>query len=226
MDLTPAIHAVSWKQSWRIIPSRHPREDLFHRVAETKDRHAVTLLEEWTNPRFRQSDHDLKLLREGDRFPADCSVYVKAAFSHLSRSRFGDGTFPVYYTAASLDTAIAETRYHRAKFMFATQEPPMNLRMRVLVSRIDGSLHDLRSRLREYADIYSKTSYVASQRFAAARWQEGSQGVVYDSVRHEDGTCAAVFSPGVIRSCQPSGYLEYEWDGRRISAIFELRRRA
>jgi hypothetical protein len=43
-----------------------------------------------------------------------------------------------------VDTAIAETVYHREKFLAATREPPIDVPMRCYASGVHGTLHDIR----------------------------------------------------------------------------------
>jgi hypothetical protein len=51
----------------------------------------------------------------------------------------------------------------------------------------------------------------------------GSNGIVYDSVRHPGGECLALYKPRLIQNLRQGVHLRYVWDGERISRIYELR---
>ncbi len=58
-----------------------------------------------------------------------------AAFTQLNPEgdRFTNGTYGVFYAGRAFETAIAETRDHRTRFLQATSEPAQELDMRVPV---------------------------------------------------------------------------------------------
>ena len=145
-----------------------------------------------------------------------------AAFTHLSPegSRFSDGTFGVFYAAKDLDTAIAETRHHRERFMRATGQPRMELDMRVYLVDLVGNLHDLRDQNATYPLVYRPDNYAVSQNLARELHRTGSSGIAYDSVRHEGGECAAVFRPRLLSNCRQERHLCYVWDGRQIETVY------
>ncbi len=132
-----SVSLVIWLPCWRIIPSRFPPIDLFERVADPADLEAIVACETLTNDRIRDAVGELQLVPQQDRLSGRGTSHIMAAFTHLNPagSRFSDGTFGVFYAAYTLDTAIAETRYHREQFLRATSEPPLELDMRVLLAR-------------------------------------------------------------------------------------------
>jgi hypothetical protein len=217
-DKIPSLK-ILWRQSWRIIPTLYPNRRFLDRIGETKDAPVLLALEQKTNNRVRQEKNIVRYLRPQDHFPRRSSRFLTSPFSYLSDSRFGDGTYGVYYAARECETAIAETRYHREVFMRATHERPQLLRMLALVSRIEGKFHDLRHLRRRYPNAYDPNTYAASQKLAQPLWTDGSQGILYESVRRSGGECAAVFSPQTISHLRQERCLEYEWDGQRIATV-------
>lgn len=148
-----------------------------------------------------------------------------AAFTHLNPggSRFSDGTYGVLYAARELETAIAETRYHREQFMRATNEARMELDMRVYLVDVDASLHDIRGRQNEYQSAYHDTNYAGGQQLAANLRAAGSNGIAYSSLRRDGGECVAIFRPNVLSNARQERHLCYIWDGASITAIYEKR---
>lgn len=240
-----AVSRVIWKPSWRIVPSRFPpigvpfaehlsageaelrRETigLFDRVADPADLEAVFAVEAMTNDRLRDEAGVLSLVAPEDRISGPGSTAVMAAFTHLNPdgSRFSDGTWGVYYAGDRLETAIAETRHHRARFLAATNQPRIEIDMRVYVADIDADLLDLRGRAGEMPDVYDPADYGGGQRLARRLRDSGSAGIVYDSVRLAGAACVAVFRPKAIGPARQERHLCYVWDGKAIGQVYEKR---
>lgn len=200
--MTPPVARIDWKTCWRIIPSRFPPIQLFERVTEPDDLEAIFALESMTNPLLRDEVDTISLVPPEDRISGPGTSIIMAAFSHLNPagSRFTDRTFGVSYAAHDLETAIAETRYHRAHFMRATAQAHMELDMRVYVVDLEGDFHDIRGQKAAYPLVYHNDSYAAGQQLAKSLRKEGSNEVAYDSVRRDDGKCVTVFRP----PCSPT----------------------
>jgi hypothetical protein len=223
--VTIPLSPVAWRPCWRIIPSRYPPIDLYERVADAADLDAVFAIEAMTNPRLRDAVGDLALVQPEDRVSGPGTSAIMAAFTHLNPggSRFTDGTFGVFYTAHDLDTAVAETRHHRERFMRATRQARAELDMRVYLVDLVAMLHDLRGLREAYPLIYHPDDYGAGQHLAVTLRRESADGIVFDSVRLYGGHCAAVFRPRLLSNCRQERHLCYVWDGTAISKIYEKR---
>jgi hypothetical protein len=216
------VAQVTWLPCWRIIPSRFPPIQLFERVADPADLEAVLYLESLTNDRIRAEVGQLALVPLEDRVAGAGTSAIMAAFTHLNPdgSRFSDGTYGVYYAGNTLETAIAETRYHREVFMRATAEPRMELDMRVYLADLDAPLHDIRGMREALPAVYAPEDYRASQALGRRLREQRSWGIAYDSVRHEGGECVGIFRPPALRHCRQERHLCYVWDGERVSTIY------
>ena len=76
----------------------------------------------------------------------------------------------------------------------------------------------------ERAAILSPDSYAAGQSFARARRGDGSDGIVYPSVRHASGGCVAAFWPDVVGVPVQERHLQYEWNGAAMTRYFDYQR--
>jgi len=220
-----AVSEVRWQPCFRVISSRFPPIHLFERVAGAEDWEALYWLESLTNPRLRDDVGEIELVPREDRIFGPGASVIMAPFTHLNPegSRFADDTFGAFYAAASLDTSIAETRYHREIFLRATRERPLELDMRTYLCDVAASFHDIRGKRDRMPDIYDPDSYVASQKLARSLKLAGSNGVVFDSVRHSGGQCLAVYRPRLVLNCRQGTHLRYVWDGERITQVYALR---
>ena len=223
----PPVSQVRWHPCWRLVASRFPPTGLFDRVADPADLEAVYAVEALTNDRLRQEAGDLTLVPPEERIAGPGTTPIMAAFTHLNPlgSRFSDGSFGVYYAGWTLETAIAETRFHRERFLAATREPPLEIDLRAYASDLTAALHDLRGLRAACPGLYDPdpARYGAGQHLAARLRGAGSDGLVYQSVRDPGGECVAILRPRVLAPVRQGPHLCYVWDGARVTQVYEKR---
>ncbi|MBY0303613.1 MAG: RES family NAD+ phosphorylase [Sphingomonas sp.] len=214
---------LEWRPCFRIVPSRFPPVGLFDAVADPADLEAVFQIEAMTNDRLRDEVGDIALVPPEDRIVGPGTTPIMAAFTHLNPEgdRFTNGSYGVFYASLTIETAIAETRYHRVRFLAATDEPAQELDMRVYAVDLNAELHDIRGMRESHPAYYHASSYAMSQELAAQLRDDGSNGIAYLSVRHDCGECVAVFRPPLLSNCRQERHLCYVWDGRAIATIYE-----
>jgi len=220
-----AISHIQWQPCYRIVASRFPPISLFENVADPADLEAVFAIEAMTNDRLRQEAGELDLVPPEDRVSGLGSTPIMAAFTHLNPAgdRFTDGTYGVFYASRTIETAVAETRRSRTRFLMATGEPAQEFDMRVYAVDLDAQLHNIRPLRESELTIYDPDSYAASQILAAELRATGADGIAYQSVRHDGGECAAVFRPRLLSNCRQERHLCYVWDGTTIATVYEKR---
>jgi len=222
--VVPAVTRVRWRPCYRLVPTRFPPVGIYDRVADPADLEAVFAVENLTNPRLRQEAGEISLVPPEDRLAGPGTTPIMAAFTHLNPegSRFSDGSYGVYYTARSIDTAIAETRFRREQFLARTKEAPIEVDMRTYLADLNGDLHDIRGR-QDLPRVYDPDDYAAGQTLGRELRRTSSNGIAYDSVRHPGGQCAAVFRPPLLSNCIQGPHFCYVWDGSRITTVYEKR---
>lgn len=218
------LSEVRWQPCFRIISSRFPTINVFEEVADPADLEAVFAIESLTNERLREEAGDIRRVAPEDRVTGAGATFIMAAFTHVPPvgGRFTDGTFGAFYAARDRETALAESVHHREAFLRAMVSPPTEVEMRVLRAALVAELHDVRGK-DSYPDLYDQEDYSAPQELGKQLRQDGSMGLVYDSVRREGGECAAVYRPPALSSCRQAEHLGYVWDGERISLVYEKR---
>lgn len=216
---------IDWRPCYRIVPSRFPPVGLFDAVTDPDDLEAVFQIEAMTNDRLRDEVGDISLVPPEDRVSGPGATPIMAAFTRLNAegSRFSDGSYGVFYASKDLDTAVAETRHHRVRFLMATDEPAQELDMRIYAVDLRADFHDIRAMQTSHPVWYHPTSYAMSQEMARGLRENGSNGIAYSSVRHADGECVAVFRPRLLSNCRQERHLCYVWDGQSIAMIYEKR---
>jgi hypothetical protein len=220
------VSRVRWDAAIRIIPSRYPVVGIFDDVADPEDLEVVLALAAATNPRILDEAGELPLVRAADRISGPGTTPIMAAFTHTRPSRFSDGSYGVYYAAADEATAIAETAYHRGRFLRDAAFPDERLDMRVYTARITGRYDDVRA-VPATDTIYDPESYAASQAHAAPIYAADElDGVVAASVRRPGGQCVAAFRPRRVHDCEVVRHLEYRFADYALAAAIAIEERA
>lgn len=219
-----AIDRIGWRSHHRVVPSRYPPVDFFESYVDPDLLDAAYYVEGLTNDRLRAQAGRLELVPREDWLLGPGSSPVMAAFTHVGReSRFSDGSYGVYYAGSTIDTALAESRFHRERFLRYTREPPCLLTMRSYHGRIRRPLDDIRGRRFRALHDPEIVTWPRCQAFGARRRDARSWGLVYPSVRHRGGQCAAFLRPPAVGIPRQGRHYAFEWDGERIAVTFELR---
>jgi hypothetical protein len=210
------------------MASRYPPIALFERLtADPAVWDALFALEQLTNPRVRDEVGNIALVPADERVAGPGASYVMASFTHLNPkgSRFSDGSYGVYYAAAELETAIAETVFHFEQFARDSGDPPHMEDMRVLIGSVASDFEDidaLPEPLR--SQVLDPVSYAASRSHAKRLRDGGALGVVYPSVRRRGGTCIGAFRPRAVDLPRQERHLKYRWNGARVDRYFDYQR--
>ena len=146
-------------------------------------------------------------------------------FVHVSPdrpSRFSDGTYGVYYAGDRFEVALFETVYHHGRFMAATaQDAGWTSEFRELVGAVHATLHNLRDDPR-FAACLDPNDYVPGQALARRLRADGSDGIIYPSVRYSEGECLAAFWPDVVAIPVQGRHLAYHWNGERVEKVKDM----
>ncbi len=216
----PPLTELDWKQQYRVIPSEYPPINFFETLVDPELMEELFYIEGLTNDRLRDEAGDITLVALEDRVSGTGSSPVMAAFTHIGvESRFSDGSFGVYYAAKSLETAIEETKFHRARFLAYTREDAGEIDMRVYVGEVARPLHDVRGA--EYEYLHDPDDWRPSQTFGLKMQAARSWGGVYRSVRDPGGECIAALRPPAVTTPRQGPHLSYVWDGSRITAVYQ-----
>ncbi|UVW35822.1 RES family NAD+ phosphorylase [SAR92 clade bacterium H455] len=207
---------------YRIILSRYPQVDLFERVSNSEDWDVLYAVESLTNPRLRDEVGDIRLVPPEDRVYGDGASWIMAAFTHPPVDGRGgrfNRDFGIYYCAADESVAIAESSFHRARFLRESRIEQTTQDMRVLRAQLTSSLHDVRQLTGQR--IYHPDDYGEAQQLGYALRDAKSHGVHYQSVRVQ-GQCYGVMRPRALSDAIHWRYLRYHYDQGAIVKVEPL----
>jgi RES domain-containing protein len=208
--------------SCRLIASRYPSVGILDRVASPEDLQAIFELEAWTNDRISA---ELGIL---NRVPADQWVtgrpgatVIMAAFCHPrpDGGRFNDSRRGAWYAADTVEGAHAEIVYHRTKEFEEIGVLDSRAQYRLYLADFAAEFNELSASEPAHQPYLDPNSYVESQELANRLLNQGSNGIVYPSVRKPGATCIACFMPPLIKHVRQSHHFEYQWHGTRKPTI-------
>jgi hypothetical protein len=221
----PPTHELHLTDTCRLVPSLYPSRGILDAVAAPEDLPLVLELESWSNDRISEELGALhRIPREEWVVGRPMSSVVMASFCHPRPGgfRFNSAERGAWYAADSLAAAHAEVIYHRAAELAEVGIFDARVQMRLYRADFQGVFHDVRASVATNAPYHDPVSYVASQRLALRLLAEGSNGVIYRSVRHPGGECLACFRPALVGNVRSGAHYEYRWHGTGAPDIVRL----
>ena len=216
------VSPVRWPRGVRIIRSLFPPIDLFEEIARPEDWPLLNSGEQKTNPRLMETIGNIDLVPPKRRVGGPGASFLMAPFTHISTdrpSRFSDGSYGVLYVAEDFETAVSETIHHHARFMAqTTQVPGWTSQFRELELSVRADLQDIRRFEDDAARLLDPADYSAAQAFGADLRAQGSDGIVYPSVRG-DGDCLGLFYPDLVQRPVQKRHLDYHWNGETVDLV-------
>jgi hypothetical protein len=222
MTSIPDVTQPDWSSAYRIISSAFPPVSVFEDILDPAQLEVAFAIEAITNDRLQYEAGVLARVAPEDRVSGPGSTPLMAAFTHIGAvSRFTDGTYGVYYCASSIGAAIAETSFHRERFLAATQEPALELTMRSYVNQVEKPLHDVRRGFSALHDPDPAT-YPTCHSAARSLREQRSYGLLYNSVRLPGHECAAILRPTAVSIPVQGAHYRYCWNGQRIEHVLAV----
>lgn len=136
-------------------------------------------------------------------------------------TRFGDGSFGVWYGSVKMETTIRETAFHMVREELRNESPRAIYRERA-VYRVAcrALLIDLTGKTSEFPGLVAE-DYDFTQSLARRLQREGHPGLLAPSVRHRGGINLAAFSSGILSNPRLSCYLGYRFEPATRSVAVE-----
>ena len=223
IDIGTLPSSESEEPVYRAILSRYPQINLFERASGPWDWEVLYAVESLTNPRLRDEVGDIRLVAPEDRVYGEGASWIMAAFTHPPVDDRGgrfNRDFGIYYCAADETIAIAESSFHRARFLRESNIEKTMQDIRIIRAQLGPvRLHDVRH-LGDHA-IYDPDDYGAAQQLGGMLREAKSYGIHYRSVR-ADGECFGVLRPKVLSDAIHWRYLRYHYDQGSIIEVESL----
>jgi RES domain-containing protein len=206
----------------RLLPAKYsPNLDsVLTRIADDEDLESVFELDNATNARLKAEEAGSPGIDARELvFHVPYYRVINAAFTHANPlgGRFSTPERGAWYAAFELATAKAEVLFHKSiEFAEIDWKEREEIPYDDYLADFTAPFHDLRG-IKDEA--LSPISYVRSQQLAVELMEEGSQGIVYPSVRREGGTCIACFRPSVVGNVRKSEQYRLIWTPLRARIV-------
>jgi RES domain-containing protein len=226
--LSHAISRISQSRTVRLISNANHKPPVLLALASTQGAlDALEALESITSRRQVAQQKGIPGIAPDALATGYGYSFVNAAFAYTrpTGNRFNPPEWGVWYSAFDHDTALQEVKFHLTRALQAAGAAFDNeSRYIELLADVDADFVDLRGLdpPPECLNADTAIGYPAGQRLAAEFRTQGSNGIVYPSVRHRDGTCLAVFWPGLIRNFRQGATWILNWSGDPEPTITKL----
>ena len=215
---SPAVTRIRQLDTHRLIPSKYSEggESVLVRIADDDDHlRGIFDLDQATNDR---------LLAENDRLPGigvDELVFgvpnyriINAAFSHAHPlgSRLNGPDRGAWYAGFQLETSQSEVAWHKSVELAEIDWMEESVTYDDYLADFGGEYHDIRGDA-THEKCLDPDSYVESQMLAETLLGERASGIIYPSVRHNDGVCLACFRPALVGNVHKSARYRFTWTG-------------
>lgn len=215
----PPLTAIEKSDTVRLIPTAYYKPPVMRPLVDEDEELAILAeIEGLTNRRLKAEREGLPSLDARElTFSLWGATHINAAFAYTRAegNRFNDGARGAWYCAFEDLTAIAEVGFHRTRELSRIGVFEDEAVYQALLAGFIGDFHDLRD-VENTGDILvddPDAAYPAGQAFAGELRGAGARGLIYPSVRRDDGTCLVAFHPHLVQNLRPGARWKLIWDG-------------
>ncbi len=201
----------------RLIPSRFPPVDVYDRFGSAELKTIAKEVEDKTNPRLRAKAWLLgKASDLGESSPRLQNWnHAPFAYRNPEGSTFLNASYGVLEVVLGERAGLAWALHRREAFLGRTQEPPMDLDMRLLVTRVHGDFVDL---IEERIDVSQAQRWNLGERL----YKDNSKGILFHPPEQSWVTALAIFDNRVLGRTVQGAHYRFVWDGQRVSKVYDF----
>ena len=207
-------------QPYRNITTLRESEDLFDDLTDGDEAASAIAAE----AEMRVKDHpvrrDPNIIQRGFHYTRSIIDYPFKSEPYLL-TRFGDGTYGVWYGSLEMKTTVFETGFHMIKAESAVEGLDEVVIRERAVYRVKCSaiLIDLGGKQNNFPELIAD-DYGFTQQIGQRMNREGHPGLLAPSSRYK-GTNMVIFNPDVLSNPQHHCYLTYYFDPRTLNIRVE-----
>lgn len=208
------------RKPYRNITSLRESEDLFDDLTDGDEEASSIGAEAEMRVKEKLVPRRPAIIHRGFQYSKSLIEYPFEKEPHLS-TRFGDGTYGVWYGSIELRTTVYETGYHMIKTEAAVEGlDEVIIRERAVYRvRCRAILIDLREKEKSFPKLVAN-DYGFAQRIGRRINKEGHPGLLAPSARC-NGINVVIFNPDVLSDPQLHCYLTYSFDPASLTVKVE-----
>jgi len=194
-----------------------PREELERLVSDLVE------IEGGTSARLRAQSTSANVFPDGRPH----ANFVNAAFAYWrpkERNRFNDNSLGAWYAAYETATAVAEVTFHIERELERVQDWNAVVEWSEMWASFAGTYVDLRGVTPRPDCLHPNTDvgYAAGNVLARETRDAGHNGIVYPSVRYQNGTCLVALWSHAVQSVAQGAIIRTSWRGLRTPIVETL----
>jgi hypothetical protein len=191
----------------RNIVSLRKSQDLFDDLVDTQEEHDLLIAAEM----HIKADTPTDVISRGFHYSTAIEYPFKT--EPFMASRYGDGTYPVWYGSLDLDSSIYETAWHIKNELLKIEGLNEVVIQERAIYHIDcrAVLIDLSDKAIKYPELI-ENDYSFPQQAGSRIQKEGHPGLLAPSARKTDGINTVIFREDVLNNPQINCYLTYFFD--------------
>lgn len=198
-------------QPYRNITTLRESEDLFDDLTDGDENASAIAAEAEMRVKDRSVLRDPKIIHRGFDYTRSIIEYPFKNEPYLF-TRFGDGTYGVWYGSLEMKTTVFETGFHMIKAERAVEGLDEVVVRERAVYRVKcrAILIDLRDKQKSFPELVAD-NYGFSRQIGQRMNREGHPGLLAPSSRY-NGTNMVIFNPEVLSDPRLHCYLTYFFD--------------
>ena len=162
-----------------------------------------------------KGQEELKDLLHNSGYKRGLDGYLDAVFRPKRRikrrTRFSDGSFPVFYCSLEIATAIDEVRYWIPQFM-GKPKAARTAYYQEVACTFDGIEKDLRGMVGTWPNLIHKTNYDFCNKLGAEAIRSNVDAFATPSVRRSSGSNLPIFSRSAAVDAELISVLAFRFD--------------
>ena len=196
---------------YRNITTLKESEDLFDDLTAGDEQASAIAAEAEIRVKRPSTLGDPKIIHRGFQYTRAIIDYPFKIEPYLL-TRFGDGTYGVWYGSLEMKTTVFETGFHMIKAELAVEGLDEVIVRERAVYRVycRAILIDLRGKQKSFPKLVG-SEYGFTHQIGRRIIREGHPGLIAPSVRY-NGTNMVIFNPDVLSDPQLHCYLTYYFD--------------
>ncbi len=146
------------------------------------------------------------------------AVFINAAFAYWrprELNRFNGPGRGAWYAALDVETSKIEVSFHLSRELQRVNDFNAVVDYTEMFASFAGAFVDLRSLVPRPECLHPDPAigYPAGNALAELVRNDGHNGIIYPSVRHEEGTCLVALWPAAVQSVAQCRVLRAVWNG-------------
>lgn len=201
----------------RLIPSRFPPVDVYERFGSAELNAIAKKVEDKTNPRLRAKAWLLGRTPDLGESSPRLQNWNHAPFAYRNPegSTFLNAGYGVLEVVLGERAALAWALRRREVFLARTQESPMGLDMRLLITGVHGDFVDM-------SDVSIDVRQAQRWDLGDRLYKDDAKGVIFHPPEQSQVMALAVFDNRVLGRSVQGAHYRFVWDGHRVSKVYDF----